>query len=283
MKTKMLKGVVYTFFACLAVFYTVDAGQAPGANTAASIGQHTISAQEFREALIRLRSTGDMKIVLKTFTPEGKEQILGELIDQKLLAQEAITRDLDEDPKIKQAIQNAIDAVLAEALRQREISGLDVSDSGLKKYYDANQVLFMTHPRVKARHIVTRTKEEAEAALSQIRNGEDFSQVASERNIESSKTKGGDLGWVVKGIMVKPFDDALFSLKEGQVSDIVMTNFGYHIVKAETIDRGKLKSFESIKEEVKMQMINRHLSQLREELEKKYPVQVNRELLHEIK
>ena len=79
--------------------------------------------------------------------------------------------------------------------------------------------------------------------------------------------------------MVKSFEDALFSLEEGQVSDIVKTSFGFHIIKVEEIDKGKLKPFDVVKDKVKKQIIDQHISQLKENLTKKYPVKINKELL----
>ena len=116
-------------------------------------------------------------------------------------------------------------------------------------------------------------------ALSEVKSGGKFNEVAAERNIDSTKLRGGDLGWIVKGIMVKSFEDALFSLEEGQVSDIVKTSFGFHIIKVEEIDKGKLKPFDIVKDKVKKQIIDQHISQLKENLRIKYPVKINRELL----
>lgn len=255
----------------------------PDAEVAAKIDGRVINADEFFDMLLIYRQNGDMRKTLKTLTEEGKEEILNGLVLQKLYALEAEERGIDCDSRVRQAIQNATDKVLAEFLLKREISRLDLSDSGLMQFYNANSELFMSKKRIKTRHVNTQTKEEAQAALKEIEKGRDFAEVAAERNIDSSKSKGGDLGWVMPGVMVKPFEDALFRLKQGQISDIVQTNFGFHIIKAEAVDEGTLRSFESVQDEVKNQIINQHLTQLRQMLEKKYPVQINKELLQKIK
>jgi len=282
MKIIVLIGTLF-FLAFLPIASKSQPAGLPDAAVAAKVGDRAISADEFLDTLIVYRKSGDMRKVLKTLSQEGKEEILNKLIEQKLYAIEAKGQGLDHEPRVRQAIQHAIDNVLAESLLKRAIDRLDLSDVGLMKFYNENAASFMSTSRVKARHINTRSKEEAQAAMKEIEKGRDFAEVAAERNIDSSKSKGGDLGWIAKGMMVKPFEDALFSLKKGQVSDIVKTSFGFHIVKAEAIDMGKLKSFEGIKEEVNVQMIDQHIRQLRKDLEKKYPVQINRELLQEIK
>ena len=254
-----------------------------GNDVAAEVGDRQISAEEFQNILIHYRLHGNTKKILQTLTLEGKDQILNAHVEEKLLSIEAKKRKIDKEPQIRQSIQNAKDKILAEALVNKEISLLDLSDAGLMTFYNENAESFITKTRVKARHINTRTEEEAETALKEIMNGRDFIEVATERNIDSSKSKGGDLGWVAKGAMVKPFEDALFSLKKGQVSDIVKTSFGYHIIKVEEIDKGKTKPFETVKEDIKKQIIDDHISQLKKELRKKYPVQINRKLLQEAK
>lgn len=259
----------------------IQAKSRPNSKGLAVVGDRTISVNEFRDVLIHYRKSEDMQKVLETLTPEGKERILSKLIDQKLLALGAKERGLDKEPEVRRAIDNAIDFLLAEFLIKREIDRLDLSDKGLQRYYNANQEEFMTGIQVKARHIVTQTKDEVEGALKEVKRGRDFSEVASERNIDGSKAKGGDLGWVRRGIMVKSFEEILFSLKEGQVSEIVKTSFGFHIIKAEKIDKGKVKPFEAVIENIKKRIIDQHIVLIKEKIKKKYPVQINKELLPE--
>jgi len=77
-------------------------------DSVARIGNQNLTAQEFNDVLIRLRKLDDMKKVLETFTPEGKEKILNKLIEKRLFAMEATDRNLDKETKIKQAIQDAV-------------------------------------------------------------------------------------------------------------------------------------------------------------------------------
>lgn len=277
--------VIYIIIFLLLIYHAVFAGQAekgPDEKAIAVIGNHLISVDEFQEVIIRYRESDDMQKVLETLTPEGKERILTEMIEQRLLALEAQERGLDQDQEIKRIIESTVNSLLIDFLIEKEIGRLDLSDDGLRKYYKSNQEAFMTEVRIKAKHIVTATRYEAEEALKEVKNGRDFSDVASELNIDSSKAKGGDLGWISRGIMVKPFEEALFSLKEGHISDIVKTSFGYHIAKAEKIDKGQLKSFEIVREDIKKRIIDQHISQLKGKIKKKYPIKINKEILKEI-
>jgi parvulin-like peptidyl-prolyl isomerase len=84
---------------------------------------------------------------------------------------------------------------------------------------------------VQCAHILVSTKKEAESVLNRIKQGEDFSKIAKRVSRCPSSKKGGNLGRFGKGKMVKEFEDAAFALHKGEVSPIVKTQFGYHIIK----------------------------------------------------
>ena len=270
--------------------FSMSLGSAPAwtAETQVDLGSYAaivdgrpVTAERFQQRLMELRASKDIQLALQTLSPEGKANILDEIIDQKLLAIDAHIRKLDEDPRIREAVEDAVEQVLANAVIQMEISALDLSDPALQKYYRDHADEFRLPDRIKARHIITGTRKDAETALSELQDGRNFAQIASDVNIDATKPSGGDLGFVPRGIMVKPFEDALFSLREGETSAIVQTSFGYHIIRAEKIQRGQMQSFESVKETIKSQMINECIEQLKSELRQKYAVRINRELLEQ--
>lgn len=96
-------------------------------------------------------------------------------------------------------------------------------------------ILLQYKGSMRAPATVTRTKEEAKAEieelLAKIKDGADFADVAQQYSDCPSKQNGGNLGKFGRGVMAKPFEDAAFKLKKGQVSEIVETDFGYHIIK----------------------------------------------------
>ena len=116
----------------------------------------------------------------------------------------------------------------------------------MKKYYEDNKKSFYTDT-VTASHILLKTqddegkelsaekkkeaKKKAEEALAKVKAGEDFSKVAKEYSQDSSASSGGDLGTFGRNQMVTEFEDAAFAMKPGEISDIVETQYGYHIIK----------------------------------------------------
>ena len=85
--------------------------------------------------------------------------------------------------------------------------------------------------QIRCAHILVAKESDAKAILERINKGESFSKLAEENSIDGSRKHGGDLGFFGRGIMVKQFETAAFALERGQVSGIVKTQFGYHIIK----------------------------------------------------
>jgi len=126
------------------------------------------------------------------------------------------------------------------------VSGIDLSDASLRKYFDAHQSDFSQNC---LSHILVKTKAEADSALARIKGGEDFAAVAKSVSIDTgSGTKGGDLGCNPKGAFVPEFDQAASQLPVGQLSDPVQTQFGWHII---LVRERKTATFEAAKEQVK--------------------------------
>lgn len=118
-----------------------------------------------------------------------------------------------------------------------------VSDAEVREFYDKNPQTFTQPEQARASHILImvdakaseaerkKARQKIEALLKQIRSGADFAKVAQENSGCPSSKQGGDLGYFGKGQMVKPFEDAAWSLKPGEVSGVVETQFGFHIIK----------------------------------------------------
>lgn len=148
-----------------------------------------------------------------------------------------------------------------------------VTDADAKAFYDGNPEVFKTPPMVRASHILVKvdknaTPEDKAKALEKIKGiqkriagGEDFAKVAKEVSDCPSKENGGDLNFFQKGQMVPPFENAAFSMKPGQTSDIVETEFGYHIIKVTDKKDQSTVSFEEIKPRIIQHLKSEKVSQ----------------------
>lgn len=135
---------------------------------------------------------------------------------------------------------------------------INPTDDEIKSYYEKNIKAFERQKEVRARHILFRTqdgketaKKKAEDVLELIKKGGDFSELAKKHSHDPGSAKnGGDLGYFRAGMMVKSFEDASFSMKKGEVSGIVETEFGYHIIKVEDVKEAGLKPLNEVKKDV---------------------------------
>ena len=85
--------------------------------------------------------------------------------------------------------------------------------------------------QIRCAHILVEKESLAKEILERIKKGESFAKLAEQYSTDGSRRRGGDLGFFGKGMMVKPFEEAAFALEKGQVSGLVKTQFGYHIIK----------------------------------------------------
>ncbi|XLM22862.1 peptidylprolyl isomerase, partial [Chromobacterium piscinae] len=126
--------------------------------------------------------------------------------------------------------------------------GIKISDADVQKYYDQHKADLAGEQR-RASHILlavdkdakpeqkAKIKAEAEAILKEVRaNPSKFAEIAKAKSQDpGSAEKGGDLGFFARGVMVKPFDDAVFAMKPGQISDLVETDYGFHIIRLDEV------------------------------------------------
>jgi peptidyl-prolyl cis-trans isomerase D len=137
-------------------------------------------------------------------------------------------------------------------------AGISVDDAALRAWYDKNQARYGAPERRHSRHILIEVSTTADAAaaaaalkkaqdvLAQAQAGKDFAALAKQYSDDSeSKVKGGDLGFTRKGQLLKAYDDALFAMQPGQISAVVKSDAGYHIIKLEAIDKPAGKSLTS--------------------------------------
>jgi peptidyl-prolyl cis-trans isomerase C len=161
-----------------------------------------------------------------------------------------LTRKIKRGMAIEQLIKNHV------------IKGTDVSDAESRAFYDQNTNMFQKPEQIQARHILIKmegdvTKEQKAEALTKIEmvrkkalDGEDFAALASEYSEGPSSAKGGDLGYFSRGQMVKPFDDAAFALEPGKVSEVVETQFGYHIIEVTDRQPASVVSYETAQAQI---------------------------------
>lgn len=214
-------------------------------------------------------------------TPEAKREIVDRMTEVRMMAMEAKKRGIDKNPDTKLKLEYIVDQILAKDLEDSTVKDIQITDADIKKYYDDNKAKFAVGPRVKARHILVPTEDEAKAILAQLKKGADFAALAKAKSKCPSAPRGGDLGWITKGRMDPEFEKAAFALKKGEMSGVVKTSFGYHIIKVDDVDAGKEKSLEEVKpaieRQIKREKRDEAVTKMKDEIKKAFPVVINEE------
>jgi peptidyl-prolyl cis-trans isomerase C len=182
------------------------------------------------------------------------------------------------------------DIVINNFVEKELASGIKVTDEEIKKFYDENKDKFQKDAQIRASHILCgidanasaddkkKAKEKATELLKKIKAGEDFAKLAKDNSTCPSSAQGGDLGLFGKGQMVPSFEQAAFALKPGEVSDVVETQFGYHIIKLTEKKDAELVKLDEVKERIgdylKNQKVQKAVVERLTSLKGKYKVEI---------
>src|SRR5919108_1065227 len=188
---------------------------------------------------------------------------------QKLMerfpSKEAFEQALSSQNFTLEAVKKDIqDQILRQQVVKKEIlDKVNVNPDQFQPFYEQNKNKYVEEEQVHVRHILFKVPQDTSAAdeeklkkkandvLKRAKKGEDFAALAKQFSEDGSRESGGDLGFFARGRMVGPFEEAAFALKPGQISDLVRTQFGYHIIKVEERKPGRSLPYEEAKEQVK--------------------------------
>ena len=240
-----------------------------------------ISISEFNE-----RFTREMNVSMdkSPLTPADydrlKEEVLNALINEKVMLLRAgelsisvsdaeLMKKIDE---IKESylLDDGFERVLAaqrvnygiwkEELRKRMMleklilsdvnANVTVKENEARQFHRTHRGMYAPEKRVHVAQIVVRKRERAEMILNRLKRGENFDKVAELESIGPEGAKGGDLGFVGPGVMPEEIDAVIFSQRPGEISSVIKSQYGYHIVKIIEIDKGTKKKWADVKERV---------------------------------
>lgn len=181
-------------------------------------------------------------------SPELRSGIKDTLINQEVIAQEALKKGLEKNPIIAAQIALQRQEILVNAFVQDYLKNNPISDETVRKEYERQKVA-IGGKEFKARHILVEKEDEAKEAIAQIKKGVPFEKVAGEKSRDqSSRVKGGELDWAISTNYVKPFADALVKLKKGQMTESpVQSPFGWHVIRVDDERPFKPPAFDEVK------------------------------------
>ena len=228
----------------------------------ARLGDTVIRQSEFNKYVEEVQTRNNDALR----TPQEREAYLGQIIEQRLMAEAARRKGIDKEPEVQQIIANTIDSILARQLYLQLREGVAPTPDEIQAYYDNNPQLFQQPEQIHVKHIIVGSQEAAEKAMAELDTGRSFEAVAREMNKDASKDRGGDIGWFSRGRLALEFETAAFALQKGELSDIVQTRFGYHIIKLEDRRASKLLPYKDVKDHARERVIQVMVDEQRKEI-----------------
>ena len=201
-------------------------------------------------------------------SPDRKRQFIDNLILNDLLFAEGEKQGYDKDDEIDRQVNDLRRRLVVQRVVRDFQKAPEVTDEQAKQYYDDNPNLYST-TQIRASHILVKDENEAKAIDEQLKaDPSKFADVAKEKSTDkTSGAKGGDLGMFGQGRMVPEFERAAFNLKVNEVSDVVKTQYGYHIIIVTERKEGERRPFDQVKEQIKATLRNKAIQ---EQQDKRY-------------
>ena len=260
MKSAVLFGGLI-FMGCMLVYR-----QQPGGQAATSIDNGDTSPVLMKTNKITITNSEvqqlcdeflrEQNITDETVSEIARQQVLEHLSDQMLIISYAESLRLDETPEFIHRKKSAERELLVEyTLEKKVYADITLTDEEISNYYFRNQESYTIPARVQVRHILTRTREDAEKALERLRSSADFALVARELSIHSSRAVGGNLPPFSRGTYDANFEEVAFKLRVGEVSDIVPSSLGYHIIEKTGESPSRVIPLEEVRDEIRKKLL----------------------------
>src|SRR4030043_146715 len=213
----------------------------------------SVSLEEFQQMLEKQPLEGKMKLLSEKETRDFLENYV---IPREVLYREVKEKGLDKNKEILAKIEDVRRAILMEVLLEEVLRGRsEVSEEEIQRYYKENQPLFTEPQEVKIRHIVVNSEPALKEVVTKLSQGESFEKLVSTYNIGKFKEDGGNLGYIRRGQLASPFaqfEEVAFSLrKRGEISEVINTPHGYHIIRLEDMRGSTLRPLNQVKERIR--------------------------------
>jgi peptidyl-prolyl cis-trans isomerase C len=234
----------------------------PSGIKAVKVKGHEISKDQLNEQIKALfgGNMPDGKTDINQFDETARNELIKNIVVSDLILDEATAAGVEKSDEYKKAIA----ATSKDVERKIFIDNLvkkHVTEDKIKEEYNNLVKEFDNKEEVRAKHILVDSEDEAKEISKKIAAGESFEELAKQKSKDSSKEKGGDLGYFSKGMMVPAFEEAVFALKVGEVSKPVKSDFGWHIIKLEDRRKMTAPSFEESKPKLERMIAQKYIKE----------------------
>lgn len=227
----------------------------------ATVSNKSITLKDFKNRISRLPSH------YQNIIEKNKKRFLDETIVEMLFYEEAMRQGLDQEREVKDVIREAKKKILIAKLIKNEVEDkLRVEEDEAKQFYEARKDDFKSPELWRASHILVATEKEAHDILDELSRGASFDELARTRSVDATSTRGGDIGYFRPGQLVPDFENACMKLKIGEVSEIIRTQFGFHIIKLTDKKGPMIEEYEKVKGTIEEELKRRKRSELFDKL-----------------
>ncbi|MDX1453828.1 MAG: peptidylprolyl isomerase [Gammaproteobacteria bacterium] len=256
-----LKGAVLTLALALLAACGSDKSGTTTAETPADAAA-VVNGEPVTQEAVAFYAERRTGMPVEQLDPEMREQIVNELINIELLAQEARNQGLDQRAPLKQELAFQRATGLADASMTAYLEQDPISEDTLRAEYEA-RVAELGSQEFKASHILVEDEETANAIIAELDEGADFETLARERSIEpGAEQSAGSLGWFAPSQMVEPFATAVGNMEDGSISAApVQTQFGWHVIRREESRDVPPPAFEDIKPQIERFLTNQKIQE----------------------
>ncbi len=227
----------------------------------ATVSSKDITAGEFKSKI------SQMPAYYQKVVDKDRKRYLDEMILEMLLYEEAIRKGVDKDKDVKEVLIEAKKKVVtAKFVKNMVDDKVRITEEEMKNFYESNKNEFRTQPMWRASHILVANEREARDIQAELAKGADFAELAKTHSIDATASRGGDVGYFRSGQLIPDFEKECLKLEVGQVSDVVHTQFGYHIIKMTDKKEAAVKSFQDARRDIESELKRRKRSELFNEL-----------------
>lgn len=281
---------VLSFMMVVMMFFVLSACKQQDENVIANVGSEKITEEMFVERV----NSAPPAYQAYVNSEQGKKQFIDLLVREKLIVESAKQAKTDKSQEYKESLKafedeqkrqyaDYKDGLMMEIFLRNLQASLNPTEEEINKYYQEHKQDFTNPVAVVVKHILVQSKEDAAKALERLKNKESFDKVAQEMSTDRiSAQKGGLIGPFKKGELIPAFEEVAFNLPKGEISDIVETPFGMHIITKVSEQALPAVSEEVAKEEIKRILEKQKIEDWFEDTKKKLNVTVDYNKLNSI-
>ena len=246
--------------------------------TLAKVSDSVITVKEFSSKIDKLPP------YYKKLVEQNRARYLEDMIMEKLFYEAAVRKGIDRDKEVQEVVNEAKKKIVIAKLIESEVEKkVQISEEEMRKYYDEHKAEFKTPELWRASHILVATDKEAGDILDALAKGAKFEDLAKEKSMDATSSRGGDIGFFRAGQLVPDFEKAALKLNMGQTSDVIHTQFCYHVIKltdkrepgAEDFEKARGKIESELKKKKRAELFDKLVT----DLKNKYGVFIDEEIL----